>query len=324
MLRRDLIGASLAGLGALYGMPARSQELPAGTVRLVVPYPPGGAADVVARLVAVEMAAAMKRTVITDNRPGADTSIGIRDVLNAPANGLTLLESSITVLTNPALYRPAPWNVHDFVPLAFNAQLPYVLLVPSRTPVDSLEDLVAYAARKKDPMLIGSPGTGGPGQLMMSKLMQATGIKGTFVNYKGQPPILLDLAQNLLEVSLLTVFPGLLSLIRQQRLKPLAVFTDARLPDLPQVPMVKETKFSSATMTAWMGLFARSSTPAPLISRLIQIANDMLAKESVISGVRTLGLLPSRPQAANELARKYAADQQEFEKVIVDNDIRVQ
>lgn len=324
MLRRNFISASLAGVGTVYGLPASSQELPDGRVRMVVPYPPGGTADVVARVVATEMAANLKRPVIVDNRPGGDTSIGIRDVLNAPADGLTLLETSITVLTNPILYRPAPWSVRDFVPLAFNAQLPYVLVVPSETPVHSLEELAVYAARKKDPMLIGSPGTGGPGQLMMSKLMQTTGIKGTFINYKGQPPILPDLVENRLDVSLLTVFPGLMGLIGQQRLKPLAVFTDMRLPDLPQVPMVKETRFSSATMTAWMGLFARSDTPASVISRLTQTANDMLTQDSVISGIRKLGLVPFAPQSAEELARKYAADQREFEKVIVENNIRVQ
>jgi tripartite-type tricarboxylate transporter receptor subunit TctC len=324
MRRRNFVAASLVGLGATCGLRAVSQELPDGTLRLVVPYPPGGTADVVARLIATEMASELKRSIIVDNRPGADTSIGIREVLAAAPNGLTLLETSITILTNPILYSPAPWQVGDFVPLAFNAQLPYVLVVPEAVKVQSLEELAAYSARQKQPMLVGSPGTGGPGQLMMSKLMQATGIKGTFINYKGQPPILPDLAEGRLDASLLTVFPGLLSMIRQQRLKPLAVFADARLPELPQVPLVKETRFASATMTAWMGLFARSNTPAPVIERLTRIANGVLAKDAVVSGIGKLGLLPTAPQAPEQLRQKYAQDQREFAKVIAEHHIKVQ
>ncbi|MDO8278986.1 MAG: tripartite tricarboxylate transporter substrate binding protein [Burkholderiaceae bacterium] len=322
--RHAMASLALGGLGVGgWSMQARAADLPPGTIRIVTPYPPGGTADVIARITAAELGAELNRNVVVDNKPGGNTNIGMREMLAGAPDGLTLLSTSTTILTNTVLYNPAPWKVEDFAPLNFTAELPYLLVVSPKLPVNSLSSLLEYAS-KRAPLNWGAPGAGGPSHLLTSKLAQVGGIKVNFIQYKGQPPILPDLVEGRLDAALLSSFSTLISLAKDGRLKPLAVFAEERIGELPNVATNAELGYPRASMSAWMGLFTRSNVPADIRARLIEACNKMVSKTEVRDKIRRASLVPGASMQADQLAKRFAADFRDMAQIIRDANIRLE
>lgn len=275
-------------------------------IKLVVPFAAGGGTDVVARLVAQKMASTLKAPVVVDNRAGAGGSIGANAVAKAPADGSTMLMATVsTQAINPALQKSIPYNpVTDFAAVSLLVRVPQFIVVNAKLPYRKLEDLVA--AMKKDPgkLTFGSQGVGGIAHLMGEMLNTQAGVKSTHVPYKGAAPAIQDLLAGNVDV-LYETLPALLPHIREGRVRPLAVASPARLPQLPDVPTTAEAGMPQLVVETWNALFVPARTPADVVARLADAARDavkdpQVAKQLQDMGARVVGSTPAELAAFNE------------------------
>ena len=264
--------ATLAvGAAAISGT-ARHQPaaFPSQPVKLVVPYPAGGIVDINARILADELAQQWRQPVIVDNRPGGNGNIGAEAVRGAKANGHTLLVGSTFLVMNPIIDKATRYRTQDFEPVVQLGSAPSVITVPASLPVHTLNEFIAYAKARPQQLNAASPGVGTPNGLALERLASANGLRLETVLYQGQPPYLLDLAQNRVQVASVTTTLAL-PYIKSGQLRPLAAVGDRRLAALPDVPSLAELGQREATVDGFGGLFAPAGTP-PDVAASIQAA----------------------------------------------------
>ncbi|NOG71269.1 tripartite tricarboxylate transporter substrate binding protein [Roseicella sp. DB1501] len=238
-------------------------------LRLVVPFPPGGPTDLVARPLAQRLGEALGRPVVVDNRGGAGGNLGAEAVARATPDGITLLLSNVGVLAvNTTLYRSLPFDpVGDFVPIALIAGAPVALVVRADLPTPTLRDFVAWTRSTPQPVPYGSAGAGSPGHLVGEVFRSVAGAALVHVPYRGSAPAL----QDLLAGNIPAVFDPVqspLAQVQAGRLRALAVAAAARSSALPEVPTMAEVGVAGIEMTAWWAVVAPAATPAPVITRL--------------------------------------------------------
>jgi tripartite-type tricarboxylate transporter receptor subunit TctC len=263
--------AAIAAAAAL-PLAARAQEAwPSRPVRFIVPFPPGGAADIVGRMLAAHLQAALGRGFVVENRGGAGSTIGVDALAKAPPDGYTI--GLINIAANaivPAVRRqPLPYRpVEDFAPISNLAVTPALLLVnPQRLPeVRSVAELVAAARARPEAINYGSSGVGSSLHLGMELFMAKAGIRMTHVPFTGGGPLLQALVAGTIDASL-DVAATTAQLIREGRIRPLATTAAARMPAYPDLPALNET-YPGAELASWHGLAAPAGTPAPILARL--------------------------------------------------------
>jgi len=239
---------------------AVAQGFPTRPVRLVVPYPAGGAADLIARVVAQKLSESFKQQVIVDNKPGAGGNIGVAFVAKAPADGYTIgLSATNSFAINPHLTKTLPYDaLKDLTQLSMVGIIPNVIVVGADVPVKTIADLVALA--KKQPLAFASPGQGTSLHLAGEMLNDAAGINMTHVPYKGDVPALQDVIGGRVPVmtsNLSSVLPHL----RSGKLRALAVTTAKRVAQLPDVPTMIEAGYKDFDISVWFTLFTGSGVP---------------------------------------------------------------
>ena len=239
MRGRTAICFAVGVAAALAAPSARAADnWPSRPIHIVVPYPAGGIVDIVARAVTEQVGRDLKQAIVVEARPGASSNIGTAAVARSEGDGYTWLVTGPAVLVNPSLYKDAGWDpLKDFKCVGLAVWNQSVALVPPSFPVKTIGEFVALAREKPDQLNFGNPGTGSSIDLSAQKLFQAADIKLTNVSYKGQPPALLDLMTGLIHfeiVSLALALPH----IKEGTVKPLAVFTEQRVADLPDVPTI--------------------------------------------------------------------------------------
>ncbi len=287
--RRTLLAAPL-----LVPLAAGAQEAwPSRGLRLIVPFPPGGAADLVGRMLAAHLQAALGRPVVVENRGGAGSAIGVDALAKSAPDGYTI--GLINIAANailPAIRRlPPPYRpVEDFAPISNLAVTPALLLVnPQRLPeVRSVADLVAAARARPEAINFGSSGVGSSLHLGMELFMQKAGVRMTHVPFAGGGPLLQALTAGTIEVSL-DVAATTAQLIREGRIRALATTAPRRLPDYPDLPALAET-YPGAELASWHGLAAPAGTPAPILGRLAMETQRFLALPETQERYRTLFL----------------------------------
>lgn len=251
--------------------PAAAQDrYPTRQIRLVVPYPPGGTTDILARVIAQWLTDAWKQPVVVDNRGGASGNIGSEIVAKAPADGYTLLLGTVGNLTvNPSLFDKMPYDVlRDLAPVTNVASVPNVLVVnPAALPANSLGDLVAAAKAKPGQLTFGSSGSGTTLHLSGELFKRLAGVDMTHVPYKGVAPALVDLVGGRLSL-MFSSLPPTVPHIRAGRLKPLGVTSLKRVAALPEVPALAELGLPGFEAVSWYGVLAPAGTPAPVIRAL--------------------------------------------------------
>lgn len=265
--RRQLLAAGLLGsLG--WGGQAFAQAYPARPVRLIIPFPATGAADVIGRLLAQRLGDVLGQNFVADNRPGANTIIGAAAVAQASPDGYTLLlTGDQTVTINPYLYRSLPFDAdRGLVPVSMIAQVKLILAVSAATPVTSISELIAHA--KANPGLTyASSGLGSMQHLAMALFAQRAGLTLTHVPYRGGGPA----SQALLANEFNMLFGGATSLAQHAkagRLRMLGVSSATRSATVPQVPTIAESGLPDYHVDTWTGLFAPGGTPEPLVAQL--------------------------------------------------------
>ena len=258
--RRRLVGGLLCAAGVSARVrPAFGQveTFPDRTVKLVVPFTAGGSNDVVGRAVARELSVLWKQPVIVDNRPGAGGNLGAANVARAPADGYTLLVVANNFVINPTLYADGSAGydpVKGFTPISLLARVPILLLVNPQLPVRTVSDLIALAKAKPSELAYASAGIGTPHHLSAELFKSMAGIQMTHVPYRGAVPAATDLIGGRVQV-LFGVANSVMPLVKKGLIRPLAICGDARLPDLPQIPRVAETRGMERFQSeVWIGL----------------------------------------------------------------------
>jgi tripartite-type tricarboxylate transporter receptor subunit TctC len=286
----------LGALSATVAMPslARAQAgwTPGRPIVLVVPYPAGGPTDVLARLVAGEMAKDLGSAVVVENIAGGGGSIGARRVATGPADGTSImLASNQTHATNISLlpdgggYDP----VKDFAPIAGLADLQHILVVRPDVPASSVAELLALARAQPGKITCASTGQGSASHLTLELFKTKTGVDMVHVPYRGSSPMLNDLLGGHVQVSFATT-PTILTQVQSGKLRALAVASPNRSPHLPELPTLAQAGVPGVEADAWFGLFAPSGVPAPALARLRELTLAAIAREPVRARTTEVGM----------------------------------
>ncbi|NML43870.1 tripartite tricarboxylate transporter substrate binding protein [Ramlibacter sp. G-1-2-2] len=305
-LRATRRQALLLGASAL-ALPSFAETWPAHPLRMIVPFTPGGSADVLGRAVGDALSRALGQPVVIDNVPGAGGSLGAEKAARSPADGYTLFMGHVgTLAVNPALYPKLGYDPQrSFLPVAWVARVPNVLVVHPSVPAKSLKELVALAKAQPGRLAYGSGGNGSAAHMTMEYFKLQTGTSLLHIPYKGTAPSVQDLLGGQLQV-LFTGVPALLPQIRAGKMRALAVSSPKRLAVLPDVPTVAESGVPGTQgfeADQWYGLVAPAGTPPEIVARLNQEVNKALALADVRTRLAAEGAepTPATPQAFGQL-----------------------
>lgn len=317
MDRRTLIAAVAATLAAVaspvaLGQPAYPQQ----PIRIVVPFPAGGATDILARAVAARLTEAWKAQVFVDNRPGAGGNLGSELVAKAPADGYTLLMGTVgTHAINGSLYRRMPFDAQkDFAPIVLVAAVPNVLVVNPGLPVHSVAELVAYAKANPGKLNFASSGSGTSIHLSGELFKVMADVQMTHVPYKGSAPALADLLGGQVQL-MFDNLPPSLPQIKAGKLRALAVTTASRAPALPDVPTVAEAGLPGFEASSWFGLLAPAGTPREVIGRLNAEIAGWLASPEAKDKLASVGAI-AMGGSPEDFAKHIAAETTKWAAVV--------
>jgi tripartite-type tricarboxylate transporter receptor subunit TctC len=290
---------TLAMAGAA-GQCARAEPYPNRPVTLVVPFPPGGAIDILARQMAQKLAQRLGKPFVVDNRPGAGGVTAEIGLARAEPDGHTLMMTISAVMTiNVTLYKKLPYDpVADFVPIAMPAATPFVLVVNPSLPVQSVADLVKLA--KQEPGRL-SLAVAGPGQHVLGELFKTmTGVEIAQVPYRGTPAALTDIVAGHVQ-GMFCDIPPAIGLITEGKLRALGVTTTRRVPAVPEIPPLSEAGVPGYDAQSWLMVVAPAGTPTDVVERLHGEIKSIMAQPDVTGAVAKLGIVPIDTPSVAEL-----------------------
>ncbi|MCX7312846.1 MAG: tripartite tricarboxylate transporter substrate binding protein [Alphaproteobacteria bacterium] len=293
----------LLTLGLTPASEASAQTYPAKPITLVMPYPPGGGTDAVARIIAQKLEKRLGQPVIFEYRPGAGSAIAAAYVARQPADGLTILyATSTTMAINVSVHKALSYDpVRDFVPIALFAVTPFVLVVNASLPIHSVAELVTYAKSKPGALSYASNGPGGAAHLFAELVKTTLGIEMTHVPYKGNAPALNDVVAG--HVSLMFVDPSAsVQLLREGKLRALGVSTTKRLSTAPDLPPLAEVGLPGYDAASWHMFVAPAATPRPIVQRLYSEIDSIIKEPDAIEGISKRGFEPSGAGPPDQLA----------------------
>lgn len=322
--RRAAMALACGLLWPVLAVQAQTPAWPSKSLRLVVPFPAGGATDVVARVVAQNVAVALGQSVVVDNRTGAGGTIGAAEVAKAPADGYTLLltTTSTHAISPHLMPRLAYDPVRDFTPIAHLADAPNVLLVTAGLPVKSVAELISYAKAHPRQLNYASSGNGTIVHLNGAEFAARAGMELTHVPYKGTGQSITDLAAGQVHVlfdSIVTAMPQ----ARAGRVRALAVTSGQRSPLAPELPTVAESGLPGFTAVTWFGLYGPARLPAPLVARIHQAFAQAVQAPAVVQAMAQVGAVPASGSPA-AFAAMVAADSQRWAQVIREQKISLE
>ena len=303
-LSRSLCAAAL-GLAAAAGALAQA-AYPAKPIRLIVPFPPSGGTDMIARTVAQKVADQNKWSVIVDNRPGAGGNLGVDAAAKAAPDGYTLVMGQTSNLAiNPTLYPRLPYDpLKDLVPVALVSSSPIVMAAPANTPFKTFADVVAAAKKQPDGITLGYSGNGTVAHLAGELAENAAGIKLRHIPYKGAAQAMTDLVSGQIDLYMSSV-PTLLGQVRNGKLRPIVVTSLKRSAQLPDTPSLAESGYRGFDAVTWFGVLAPAGTPASIVQQLNKAINEALKQPEVAEKLRSEGgdVLGGTPEQFDQLLR---------------------
>ncbi len=318
---RVLLAASLCFIAG-QAVPVAAQQYPVRPIRIVVPFPPGGGTDILARLIGQKLTESLGQQVIVDNRPGAGGKAGIEIALRAAPDGHTILMVSASYAVNAAIYRLEFDPLKDLLPIAQTASVPFVLVAPPSLPASNIKELIALAKARPGELNYASTGNGSSPHLAGELLAMMTQTRMVHVPYKGGGPALIDVLSGQVQLLFNTVVQSLPH-IKAGKLKPLAVGSLKRSSALPQVMTIDESGVPGFDVTNWFGLLGPARIPPPVIDRInrevvqhLKAADfrDRLANE----GAEAVSGTPA------EFGNLISSDIEKFTRVVKAADIRIQ
>ena len=309
-----ILTAAITATCALAQSMVLAQAYPVKPVRILVPWPPGGANDVVGRIVAQRLTEQLGQQVIVENRGGASGTIGSDLVAKGPKDGYTIMVHSATHVANPHLYKKLPYDtLKDFTGVTALAAQVGMLVVHPSLPAKSVKEFVALGKARPDQIIYGSSGSGSFVHLAMALLNSTTNTKMVHVPYKGGGPATIALASG--ETQAMTATIGsLIPHIDSKRVRPLGVTSAKRVKQYPDVPAISES-VPGYEFVAWIGAFVASGTPRPIVDRLNAEFRKALEHPDTarILGAQTLDPIPTSPE---QFAKLLQVDFDKYERVI--------
>ena len=312
----------LLALGLIAGPASAAGDAgyPAHPVKLVVPFPPGGPTDLVSRVIARKMSDELGQQVVVDNRPGANGNIAAEMVAKAPADGYTVLYNTSSIALSPALYKKLSYDVRrDFTPVAMTAMVPLVLEVNAQVPANNLAEFIQYLKANPGKLTYGSAGNGNVTHLAAFLFLQANGLSAVHAPYKGSAPALTDLAGGQVQFMTDTINSSL-PFIRDKRMKALAVTSNTRSSQLPDVPTVAETVMPGFEVGAWQGMLVPARTPPEIVRRLNAATLSALGAPDVRASLAAQGAEP-RGNSPEAYGKYLGQEIDRWHKVVKDSGV---
>jgi tripartite-type tricarboxylate transporter receptor subunit TctC len=268
-------------LATPFATQAQNTEYPDKPIRLIVPYPPGGGTDVIARIVQERFQALLGQPIIIENRGGAAGSIGTDVAAKSPPNGYTVLFTLSSHTINPSIYTKLPFDTaKDFEPVAMVASLPQILVANLQFPADTVAELIALAKARPGTISFASVGNGSPGHLAGELLKLRTGTEMTHIPYRGGGPAVSDVLGG--QVPLLWVsIPAAAQFVKAGKLKALAVSTKKRSAAFPEVPTMQEAGVPDFEVDSWYAMFVPVKTPRSVIDKLNHVVNTVVREPAI-------------------------------------------
>jgi tripartite-type tricarboxylate transporter receptor subunit TctC len=302
---------------------AWAQGYPSKSVKLIVPFAPGGFTDVVARILGQKLSVSMGQQFVIENKAGAGSIIGTDFVAKSPADGYTLVMVSTTHVISPWIYKSMPYDpIKSFTTVTKLVDSPYVLLVNPKVPARNVQEFIALAKAAPDTLHYASSGNGSAQHLMGGLFVSMTGAKLRHVPYKGSAGAATDLVAGVVESSFAGV-PNALAQVPQGRLKALAVTTAKRIPQLPDVPTLQEAGVPGYEASVWLALLAPAGTPRDIVDKLNSEIGKLMATADTKKALFDAGVevAPSTPEAMSDYMVKEMA---RWGKVVKDTGIKLE
>lgn len=317
-MKYSLSRRALVAAAALAALPfaATAQNYPAKPVTIIVPFAAGGTTDILARVIGQALTKELGQQVIVDNRAGAGGNIGGALAAKANADGYTLFMGTVgTHAINAALYKKMTFDpVKDFAPLTRVAMVPNLLVANPARPYKNVKELIAYAKANPGKVTFGSSGSGSSIHLSGELFNSMAKVEMIHIPYKGSAPAVTDLVGGQIDI-MFDNMPSAIQHVRSGRLKPLAVTTAKRSPELPEVPTIAEAGVPGYEATSWFGMFAPAATPAPVVTRLNQALVKVLADAEVKKKLAEQGAEPYSETPA-QFAAFIQAEAAKWSKVV--------
>ena len=323
--RRAWLGRAclLALLTAFSPVPVVAQVWPARPIRLIVAWPPGGGADLVARMVAQQLTTALGQPVVVENRPGAAGTIGSEVGVRAAPDGYTLLAVNLgTMAINPSLYANHPFDtVRDVQPVAQMVTNPFVIFVSAELPIRDLAGYVAHARSRPGVLHFGSSGNGGVTHIAAEMFARVAGVQLVHVPYRGSGPAMTDLAggRTQMQIDLWAVGEPV---VQAGRVRPLALTATARSPLTPDLPTTAEAGLPQYTISSWQGIVAPVGTPMPIVERLSREVRSAVLNADVAARLRATGNEPA-PSTPAEFGALIASERERMGVIIREAEIKI-
>jgi tripartite-type tricarboxylate transporter receptor subunit TctC len=295
-------------------------------IKLIVPYPPGGATDVIGRILAKNLGESLGQQVLVENRSGAGGNIGAEAVAKATPDGYTLLMGAVTSHSTMATLEKGKLRydiLKDFTPVMIVGSVPLVVVVNPNVPVRTLKGLVDYAKANPDKLNYASSGAGAPQRMGAEIFQKEAGIKITHVPYKGSGPAMTDLVAGQVNMMVETV-PAALPFITAGQLRPLAVTTAKRISMLPDVPTTAESGMPTLEVSSTFGVLAPAGTPMPIVDQLNGAIAKLLLNPEVKEAFLKQGVYAATPTKPKQSAELLASEVRRWEKVIKEADIKAE
>ncbi len=297
------VAASSAGMAAPF---AQAQDWPASNIRWVVPYPPGGGTDVLARTVAEAMRQTLNQTIVVDNRPGASTNIGAQIVATAKPDGYTIMSADNAVLAyNEHLFSKLSFNPEkDFTYIGGISRFPMALVVNPNFEAKTFKEFLAYVKAHPGQVNYASPGNGSPHHLAMEMFKNRTGTFLTHIPYRGAAPALADVMGGQVPCMFLDLASGL-PVIQSGKVRALAIGTGKRVPSLPELPTLAEVGVPDTEVYGFQGILGPAKIPPAVVQRLNAELNRALANPAVVKRMQDFGMeaLPGTPEQFLAMSR---------------------
>lgn len=311
MHKRTFIAAALA----LAGSATLAQAFPDKPVTLVVPFPPGGTTDVLARALAERLQPLLGQPVIVESKPGAGATLGAEHVARSRADGHTLLVGAVHHTIASSVYRRLGYDFQkDFAPLTVIAMVPNVLVVNAGSPVRTVADLVAAAKAAKPGLSYGSNGNGTAQHLIGTQFQNQTGTELLHIPYRGSGPLTTDLLGGQVTMSFDTITP-VLPHIKAGKLRPLAVTTGKRSSALPEVPTLAEAGLAGFDIGTWFGVLAPAATPPAVVTRLSDAMRQVISSPEFRARMAEIGAEPVG-NTPEQMARQIREETERFARLV--------
>jgi tripartite-type tricarboxylate transporter receptor subunit TctC len=309
---------ALAIAGLIHHQPAHAQTYPTKSLNIIVALAPGTGMDVIVRLYADKLSQSLGQPVVVENRPGAAGHVTMDSILKAPADGYTLaVATSSAMAIRPTMFKKLPYDsLNDFVPVALYLKSPFILVVNPALPVQSVPDLIRYIKERSGQISYSSPSVGGAPHLAGEFLKQRYGIEMTHVPYRNSPQAIADVAAGHVPLTFAEAGASL-PLIRDGKLRALAVTSTTRLGTLPDVPSFAEASgLSDFETVSWHLLFVRSATPKDIVNKLHDEMKRIMSAPDMKSAIANLGLIPHGPASIEETHRYLASEVEKWGTIV--------